>query len=126
MVGITSMDIVIDVLKWVIIILIAGFIGQFGKSLSLHIIDYFKKKKGKEKAGGPLISKDEETKPTPLPQKESLARKQESSPVTPVEDSPAEKDSALTTQERDYKTTKKALKAEQKAKKKIEKALKKE
>ena len=120
------MDIVIDVLKWVIIILIAGFIGQFGKSLSLHIIDYFKKKKEKEKAGDLLVSKDEETKPAPLPQKESSTTDQESSPVTPVEDSPAEKDPALATQERDYKTTKKALKAEQKAKKKMEKALKKE
>ena len=120
------MDIVIDVLKWVIIILIAGFIGQFGKSLSLHIIDYFKKKKEKEKAGDLLVSKDEETKPVPLPQKESSTTDQESFPVTPVKDSPAEKDPALTPQERDYKTTKKALKAEQKAKKKMEKALKKE
>jgi hypothetical protein len=126
MLGIASMDIVIDVLKWVIIILIAGFIGQFGKSLSLHIIDYFKKKKEKEKAGGPLVSKDEETKLAPLPQKESSTTDQESSPVMQVADSPAEKDPALAPQERDHKTTKKALKAEQKAKKKMEKALKKE
>ena len=118
------MDIVIDVLKWVIIILIAGFIGQFGKSLSLHIIDYFKKKK--EKTGGPLASKEEETKPASLPPKESSTTDQESSTVTPVEDSPAGKDPALVPQERDYKTTKKALKTEQKAKKKMEKALKKE
>ena len=31
------MDIVIDVLKWIVVILIAGFIGQFGKSLSQQI-----------------------------------------------------------------------------------------
>lgn len=126
MLGIASMDIVIDVLKWVIIILIAGFIGQFGKSLSLHIIDYFKKKKEKDHFGGPLVSKGEETKPIPLPGKESFTTEQEPSTETLVKDSPAEKDPALATQERDYKTTKKALKAEQKAKKKMEKALKKE
>ncbi len=120
------MDMVFDVLKWVVIILIAGFIGQFGKSLSLHIIDYFKKKKEKEKTGEPAVSKDEETKTPPLSQKESLTREQESSTVPLVADSPAEKDPSLATQESDYKTTKKALKAQQKAKKKIEKARKKE
>jgi hypothetical protein len=120
------MDIALDVLKWIVVILIAGFIGQFGKSLSLKIIDYFQKKKEKEKVRDPLVSKDEETKPAPLPQKDSLTGEQESSAVTPVEDSPAEKDPALALQENDYKTTKKALKAQQKAKKKTEKALKKE
>ena len=118
------MDIVIDVLKWVIIILIAGFIGQFGKSLSLHIIDYFKKKKGK--TGDPLASKDEETKPAPLPQEGSFTKEQESSPLPRVEDSSVEKEPSLASQERDYKTTKKALKAQQKAKKKMEKAREKE
>ena len=120
------MDIVSDVLKWVVVILIAGFIGQFGKSLSLHIIDYLKKKKEKEKTGDPAVSKDEEKKPASLPQKDSLTREQESSTATPVADSPAEKVPARATQEMDYKTTKKALKAQQKAKKKIEKARKKE
>ena len=120
------MDMVFDVLKWVVIILIAGFIGQFGKSLSLHIIDYLKKKKEKEKAGVTAVSKDEETKPAPSPHKDSLRGKQESSTVTPVADSPVEKDPALATQKRDHKTTKKSLKAQQKAKKKMEKALEKE
>ena len=118
------MDIALDVLKWVVVILIAGFIGQFGKSLSLQIIDYLKKKKERKKVDGPLVSKDEAAKPAPLPQKESFTGEQESSTVTPVKDSPDEKDPALTPQERAYKTTKKALKAQQKAKKKMEKALK--
>ena len=118
------MDAVVDVLKWVIIILIAGFIGQFGKSLSLQIIDYFKKKK--EQAAGQVDSKEEETKPAPLSQKESFTTTQEPSLATRVEDSPAEKDLALRQQERDDKITKKALKAQQKAKKKMEKAFKKE
>ena len=118
------MDIAVEVLKWVAIILIAGFIGQFGKSLSLHIIDYFKKKK--EKAGDQLASKEEEAKPAPLPQKESFTTTQESPLATRVEDFPAEKDLTLAQQGRDDKITKKALKAQQKAKKKMEKALKKE
>jgi hypothetical protein len=124
--GKTVMDIFLDVLKWVVVILIAGFIGQFGKSLSLHIIGYFKKKKEKEKVGAPLLSKDEETKPAPLSQEESFTTEQEPSTVNPVGDSPVEKDPSSASQERDYKTTKKALKAQQKAKKKLEKARKKE
>jgi hypothetical protein len=102
------MDIVADVLKWVIIILIAGFIGQFGKSLSLHIIDYYKKKKAKGKSASPLASKEEEEqKQIPLPHKEI---------------SPVEKDPTLISQGQDDKTVKKALKAQQKAQKKMEKA----
>ena len=41
------MDILLEVLKWIIIVLLAGFIGQFGKTMSLHIIGYFKKRKEK-------------------------------------------------------------------------------
>lgn len=42
------MDIAIEILKWVLLILLAGFIGQFGKSLSLRIIHYIqdRNKKG--------------------------------------------------------------------------------
>ena len=42
------MDTLLEVLKWIIIILLAGFIGQFGKTMSLHIINYFKKRKEKK------------------------------------------------------------------------------
>jgi hypothetical protein len=41
------MDTLLKVLKWIILILIAGFIGQFGKSLSIHIVDYFKRRKNR-------------------------------------------------------------------------------
>ena len=37
------MDGFLEALKWVLIVLLAGFIGQFGKSLSTHVIDYLKK-----------------------------------------------------------------------------------
>ena len=114
------MDIVADVLKWLIIILIAGFIGQFGKSLSLHIIDYYKKKKAKGKSADQLASKEDEKKPIPSPIKESPAA---TSTVTQVKDFPPEKDfPPLASQESDGKTVKKALKTQQKAQKKMEKA----
>ena len=119
------MDIAVDVLKWVIIILIAGFIGQFGKSLSLHIIDYFKKKKEKGKSTDSLVP-EEEHKPNLLPIKEAPAEEKEFSLVPRMKNSPAGKDPALASQEKDDKTLKKALKAQQKAQKKMEKAKQKE
>jgi hypothetical protein len=44
------MDIVLEVLKWVVIVLIAGFIGQFGKTMSQQVMGYFKKRKDKKSA----------------------------------------------------------------------------
>ena len=44
------MDTATEVLKWVLLILLAGFIGQFGKSLSLRIMHYFQNRKKKEVA----------------------------------------------------------------------------
>ena len=124
--GIRSMDIAVDVLKWVIIILIAGFIGQFGKSLSLHIIDYYKKKREKNKSADPLVQEEEGQKLGLSPPKETPATEQESSIVSRMENSPAEKDPASATQEKNDKALKKALKAQQKSKKKMEKAKAKE
>ncbi|MCX5904085.1 MAG: hypothetical protein NTV89_11575 [Proteobacteria bacterium] len=45
------MDGLLEALKWILIVLLAGFIGQFGKSLSTHILDYFKKRKLRHAAG---------------------------------------------------------------------------
>jgi cell shape-determining protein MreC len=41
------MDIAIEILKWVLLILLAGFIGQFGKSLSIRVLHYFQDKRRK-------------------------------------------------------------------------------
>lgn len=41
------MDTAIEILKWVLLILLAGFIGQFGKSLSIRVLHYFQDKKRK-------------------------------------------------------------------------------
>ena len=120
------MDIVVDVLQWIIIILIAGFIGQFGKSLSLQILDYYKKKKEKGKSADPSVPGEEAKKPISSPVKEDPAAEKESPIVPQVKDSPVEKDFALEPQEEDGKILKKALKAQQKVKKKMEKAKQKE
>lgn len=40
-------QIVLTIIKWVIIVFIAGIIGQFGKSLTLHLLDWWKKRKAK-------------------------------------------------------------------------------
>ena len=45
------MDGLLEALKWILIVLLAGFIGQFGKSFSTHIVDYFKKRKLRHAAG---------------------------------------------------------------------------
>jgi len=52
------MDILLEVLKWVLIVLFAGFIGQFGKSISLHIINYFKRRKAKHTSTEPDLAKE--------------------------------------------------------------------
>jgi hypothetical protein len=41
------MDTLLEILKWVILILLAGFIGQFGRAMSHHVMNYFRKKREK-------------------------------------------------------------------------------
>jgi hypothetical protein len=40
-----SLEAVWDVLKWVLLVLVAGFIGQFGKSLALRLIERRRQKR---------------------------------------------------------------------------------
>ena len=49
------MDIAIEVLKWVVLILLAGFIGQFGKSMSVRVIHYFQEKKKRNVPTVPVV-----------------------------------------------------------------------
>ena len=103
------MDILFEVLKWIIIVLLAGFIGQFGKSISLHIIDYFKKRKVKHTPTIPDLAEEpyvESTEP-----KEAIIKKEEA--TLPLKE---EKE------KQQLKAEKKALKAQLKARKKEEKA----
>ncbi len=59
------MDTALEILKWVLLILLAGFIGQFGKSLSLAILHYFKKGKGQEI---PTVSQEIKSSPSSSPE----------------------------------------------------------
>jgi len=45
-----------DVLKWVLLVLVAGFIGQFGKALALRIIERRKRAKAQEESRHELSS----------------------------------------------------------------------
>ena len=38
----------LTIIKWVLIVFAAGIIGQFGKSLTLRILDWFKKRKAQK------------------------------------------------------------------------------
>ena len=69
--------------------LLAGFIGQFGKSFSTHIVDYFKIRKVRDAAG----TAAEPLKPADMKQSEP----------------------AITGAQQCFKSDKKALKAQKKA-----------
>ncbi len=53
-----TLDAVWDVLKWVLLVLVAGFIGQFGKSFALRLIE---RRRRRRKAAG----SDPNVSPTP-------------------------------------------------------------
>ena len=95
------MDILLEVLKWVIIVLLAGFIGQFGKSISLHIINYFKKRKARRTSTEPKLAKEPQAAFTGS--SETIIKKEEK-------------------EKQQLKADKKALKTQLKAKKKAEEA----
>ena len=95
------MDILLEVLKWVLIVLLAGFIGQFGKSISLHIINYFKRRKAKRTSTEPDLAKEPQVASTES--SEAIIKKEEK-------------------EKQQLKADKKALKAQLKARKKAEEA----
>jgi len=95
------MDILLEVLKWVIIVLLAGFIGQFGKSISLHIIGYFKRRKAKCTSTEPDLAKEPQVASTES--SEAIIKKEGE-------------------EKQQLKADKKTLKAQLKARKKTEEA----
>lgn len=111
------MDIILEVLKWVIVILIAGFIGQFGKSLSLQVIDYYRKKKEKSSPPAPSLTKGTE-KAVSLPLAEKEDKKAEGIRAVREDEATPEREITTGSKEQSAKTVKKALKAQVKAKKK--------
>ena len=107
------MDTVLEVLKWVLIVLIAGFIGQFGKTMSHHVMEYFKKRRQKGTTTSP--AEIHVGNGTPIGSQEIHVEKRE---VIPPSKDKEEKNQS--------KAEKKAVKAQFKAKKKLEKLKKKE
>jgi len=58
-----------QIMKWVLIVLVAGFIGQFGKSFATYLIERARKKKSlaaSEKLGGSVTQPGEATSATTI------------------------------------------------------------
>ena len=68
------MDTVVEVLKWIGIVLAAGFVGYFGRYLAMRIIDRMQKKKAQSP---PTPEPAPETPPTPEVQLEQTRMKVE-------------------------------------------------
>ena len=103
------MDTLYEVLKWILIVLIAGFIGQFGKTMSHHVMEYFKKRRQKGTTTSPAEIPVE--KGASIGSQETHVEKKEV--ILPSKDKEEKNQS---------KAEKKALKAQLKAKKKSEKS----
>ena len=102
------MDTLFEVLKWVLIVLLAGFIGQFGRTMSHYLMDYFKKRRQKGTTNPP--AEINVSKGTPTGSQEINVVKKEA--VLPSKEEEEKHRS---------KTEKKALKVQLKAKKKLKK-----
>ena len=85
------MDTAIEILKWVMLVLLVGFIGQFGKIMSFRVINYFQDKKKKMISNTAVVAQE------------------------------ADQTVKVTSSESDQKAEKKMLKAQIKSNKKIEK-----
>jgi len=85
------MDTAIEILKWVMLVLLVGFIGQFGKIMSFRVINYFQDKKKKMISNTAVVAQE------------------------------ADQTVRVTSSESDQKAEKKMLKAQIKSNKKIEK-----
>ena len=103
------MDIVFEVLKWVFIVLLAGFIGQFGRTMSHSVMDYLKKRREKRTKTA-FTETRETTNTTTESQVISTVKKEAIPPSTQGQGKKPQS-----------KIEKKALKARLKAKKKSEK-----
>jgi hypothetical protein len=72
------MDVVIEILKWTTVIFVAGFIGQFGKSLTLWLLKRARERKANE-AKAKVAPAMEKKAPGPveplIPEQEKLDKK---------------------------------------------------
>jgi hypothetical protein len=100
-----------SVMKWVLLVLLAGFIAQFGKAVAQSVL----KKAGKEKAPAAVSHAEPPVKFFPSPQQTIITP-----PDHPITGAGMEKAPQITT----AKTEKKLIKAMAKQKKKEAKSLK--
>jgi hypothetical protein len=114
----------LKILKWVLIVLLAGFIGQFGKSLAKHLMSRAKMKKSTSPNDSGIttapVTTDRESKEPPVSQPEIQTEGPPREEVVPTND----QDSRLAKEE--AKKKKKELKALTKQQKKEAKLLKKD
>ena len=101
------MDILFEVLKWIILILLAGFIGQFGRTMSHYVMDYFRKRREKGVSTASLEINGTKRASTEFEATNGIKREVMLSSKG---------------KERELEAEKKALKAQLKAKKKLEKS----
>jgi len=64
---ILPMDTFVEAAKWVLLVLAAGFIGQFGKSLALVLLERRKARKAREKKREEMEEKGKEPPSAPAP-----------------------------------------------------------
>ncbi|MBN2516814.1 MAG: hypothetical protein JXC33_12385 [Deltaproteobacteria bacterium] len=114
----------LKILKWILIVLLAGFIGQFGKSLAKHLMNRARVRKNKSATGTEKLTvpetTDHKSKESPVSQPEigaGTSRRQEVLTKT-------DQDSGLAKEE--AKKKKKELKALAKQQKKEAKLIKKD
>jgi hypothetical protein len=114
----------LKIVKWVLIVLLAGFIGQFGKSLAKHFMSRAKMRKSKSTNGSGIttvpVTTDRESREPPVSQPQIQP---EGSPREEVI-TKTDQDSGLAKEE--AKKKKKELKALTKQQKKEAKLLKKD
>ena len=109
------------VLKWVLVVLAAGFIGQFGKALASHLIRRAQERKRREGAGTAEHRAPPAAGPVPAaPEAPAVPEAPADGPVTS-----GSADVADAERKAREKAQKKALKAQQKAEKKARKGIEK-
>jgi len=96
------------IIKWVVIVLVAGFIGQFGKTFAQHVIDWFRRRRTDHRETL-RPSEDEQISYPPKPAGERQIQEERllESPVN---------DAALKLQKKETKALLKAKKKEAKGK----------
>jgi len=70
-----TLEAVWDVLKWVLLVLVAGFIGQFGKSFALKLIERRRSKRTEPSSDAPTASPEVEIEKARLEAQAKIEKK---------------------------------------------------